>query len=161
MQQENDKFLKDINESNNSIVKLRSEVEILKSNLQLSQDENKKLHDNGSFYEKRLNDVYSYMQNLSLFEKDLGKFILEEMKCGHSPSMFQNGFAKLYPDFQDIKNLENMEQYKQLKGKIELLEKNDRIRLEKIISVFKLISERLHFMQQQHSHKIKYLQKRR
>ncbi|CAI4932464.1 ANL_collapsed_G0006470.mRNA.1.CDS.1 [Saccharomyces cerevisiae] len=159
LQQENDKFLKDINESNNSIVKLRSEVEILKSNLQLSQDENKKLHDNGSFYEKRLNDVYSYMQNLSLFEKDLGKFILEEMKCGHSPSMFQNGFAKLYPDFQDIKNLENMEQYKQLKGKIELLEKNDRIRLEKIISVFKLISERLHFMQQQHSHKIKYFQK--
>lgn len=61
LQQENDKFLKDINESNNSIVKLRSEVEILKSNLQLSQDENKKLHDNGSFYEKRLNDVYSYM----------------------------------------------------------------------------------------------------
>ena len=60
---------------------------------------------------------------------------------------------QIYPDFQDIKNLENMEQYKQLKGKIELLEKNDRIRLEKIISVFKLISERLHFMQQQHSHK--------
>lgn len=71
LQQENDKFLKDINESNNSIVKLRSEVEILKSNLQLSQDENKKLHDNGSFYEKRLNDVYSYMQNLSLLRKTL------------------------------------------------------------------------------------------
>lgn len=159
LQQENDNFSKDIKESKDSIVKIQSEVEILKSNLQLSQDENKKLKDNSSFYEKRLNDVYSYLQNLSLFEKDFGKFILEEMKYGHTPSMFQSRFTKFYPDFQDIKNFENMEQYKQLKGKVQLLEKNERIRLEKIISVFKLISERLHFMQQQHSHKIQYLQK--
>lgn len=68
---------------------------MLKSKLQLSQDENIKLKDNSSFYEKRLNDVYSYMQNLPLFEKDFGKFILEEMKHGHAPSTFQSRFTKL------------------------------------------------------------------
>ncbi|CAI4304441.1 AIS_collapsed_G0006620.mRNA.1.CDS.1 [Saccharomyces cerevisiae] len=159
LQQESNSFSQDVKDSKGSIVRLQSELEILKNKLQISQDENKKLKENSSFFEKRLNDIYSYMQNLPLFEKDLGKFILEEMKHGHTPSTFQSRFTKFYPDVKDIKHFESMEQYKQLKAKIQVLEKKDGIRLEKISSLFKLISERLHFMQQQHIHKIQCLQK--
>ncbi|CAI4057627.1 hypothetical protein N7582_000894 [Saccharomyces uvarum] len=138
---------------------LQTKIESLEHQLQTCQDDNKQLKEDSSFYEKRLSNVYSYMQNLPLFGKDLGKFILEEMKTGQAPSTFQSRFTKVYPDIKDIKDPESMEQCKQLKQRIYTLEKNDRIRLEKIISLFKLTSERLHFMQQQHIQKIECLQK--
>ncbi|EJS44463.1 ady3p [Saccharomyces arboricola H-6] len=159
LQKERDTVSEDLKESKESIKKLETEVGILEDKLKTCKVENKELKENSSFYEKRLNDIYSYMQNLPLFEKDLGKFILEEMKHGHAPSTFQNRFTKFYPDIKDIKHFERMEQYKQLKEKIQTMEKNDRVRLEKISSFFKLISERLHFIQQQHNEKIQCVQK--
>ncbi|CAI1884602.1 hypothetical protein SEUBUCD646_0D00180 [Saccharomyces eubayanus] len=138
---------------------LQTKIESLEHQLQTFKDDNKQLKDDSSFYEKRLSDVYSYMQNLSLFGKDLGKFILEEIKTSQAPSTFQSHFTKFYPDIKDVKDPEIVEQCEQLKQRIYTLEKNDRIRLEKIISLFKLTSERLHFMQQQHGQKIECLQK--
>ncbi len=61
------------------------------------------------------------------FRERRSKFILEEMKWPF-PSMFQTVFAKLYP----VSRYQNLCKYGwQLKGKIELSEKNDRIRYEK------------------------------